>query len=67
MLSTNQFATIATTTMTATIDLLLHREAAVQARIAQMKAATEWARADPAFQELDERNPGAAILFAGMC
>lgn len=39
----------------------------MQARIAQMKAATEWARADPAFQELDERNPGAAILFAGMC
>ena len=54
--------------MTATIDLLLlHREAAVQARIAQMKVATERAQADPAFQELDERNPGAAIFFAGMC
>ena len=39
----------------------------MQARIAQIKAATEQARADPAFQELDERNPGAAILFAGMC
>ena len=68
--SITQFATITTTTttMTATIDLLLlHREAAVQARIAQMKVATERAQADPAFQELDERNPGAAIFFAGMC
>lgn len=44
-----------------------HREAAEQARMAQMKQATERARADPAFQELDARNPGTAIFFAGRC
>ena len=39
----------------------------MQARMAQMKQATERARADPAFQELDARNPGTAIFFAGRC
>lgn len=47
--------------MTVTLDLL-HRQATVLGRLAKIKAASERAQADPAFQELETLYPGAAIF-----